>query len=152
MGVAHWKGQQNCTQCKWWYRIQTPNGVISHPSGVGPGTVFKEGLMKHWIVEMNALLNVINHRTETDNISLYAKDLYELKYQFLIKKCKDVGPNHVKDPMSFIEYSNNIKDLCSSIDEHNPGKEWKVLREVDDMVGDIINNKKTPPGTHWAIY
>lgn len=80
MWVAHWKGQQNCTQCKWWYRIQTPNGVISHPSGVGPGTVFKEGLMKHWIVEMNALLNVINHRTETDNISLYAKDLYELKY------------------------------------------------------------------------
>ena len=54
--------------------------------------------------------------------------------------------------MSFIEYSNNIKDLCSSIDEHNPGKEWKVLREVDDMVGDIIDNKKTPPGTHWAIY
>ena len=46
MWVAHWKGQQNCTQCKWWYRIQTPNGVISHPSGVGPGTVFKEGLMK----------------------------------------------------------------------------------------------------------
>ena len=34
----------------------------------------------------NALLNLINHETNTDKIYLYTKDPYETKYQFLINK------------------------------------------------------------------
>ena len=34
----------------------------------------------------NTLLNLINNQPDIDKIYLYAKDLYEDKYQFLIKK------------------------------------------------------------------
>ena len=36
----------------------------------------------------NALLNLINNQPDIDEIYLYAKDPYEDKYQFLIKKKK----------------------------------------------------------------
>ena len=36
----------------------------------------------------NASLNLINNQPDIDKIYLYAKDLYEDKYQFLIKKKK----------------------------------------------------------------
>ena len=39
----------------------------------------------------NALLNLIKEQDDIDNIYLYAKDLSELKYEFLIKKHEDVG-------------------------------------------------------------
>ena len=34
----------------------------------------------------NSLFNLINQQPDTDKIYLYAKDPYEAKYQFLIKK------------------------------------------------------------------
>ena len=36
----------------------------------------------------NSLFNLINHQPDIDKIYLYAKDPYETKYQFLIKKRK----------------------------------------------------------------
>ena len=39
----------------------------------------------------NTLLNLIKEQDDIDNIYLYAKDLSELKYEFLIKKHEDVG-------------------------------------------------------------
>ena len=36
----------------------------------------------------NTLLNLINEQDDIDKIYLYAKDLSEPKYTFLIKKCK----------------------------------------------------------------
>ena len=36
----------------------------------------------------NALLNLINSQPDIDKIHLYAKDPYEVKYQFLINKEK----------------------------------------------------------------
>ena len=39
----------------------------------------------------NALLNLMNEQDDIDKIYLYAKDLSEPKYEFLIKKCEDVG-------------------------------------------------------------
>ena len=38
----------------------------------------------------NALLNLINNQPDIDKIYLYAKDLYEAKYQYLINKCEKV--------------------------------------------------------------
>ena len=35
----------------------------------------------------NALLNLINEQDDIDKIYLYAKDLSEPKYNFLIKRC-----------------------------------------------------------------
>ena len=50
----------------------------------------------------NALLNLINEQDDMDKIDLYAKDLSEPKYEFLIKKREDVGTNHFNDPNAFI--------------------------------------------------
>ena len=51
----------------------------------------------------NALLNLINEQDNIDNIYLYAKNLSEPKYKFLIKKRKDFGIKYCNDPNAFIE-------------------------------------------------
>ena len=56
----------------------------------------------------NALLNLIKEQDSDSlihKIYLYAKDLNELKYQFLIKKREDLGIKHLNDSKGFIEYS-----------------------------------------------
>ena len=54
----------------------------------------------------NALLNLIQKQDNgnlIDKIYLYAKDLSESKYQFLIKKREDAGITNLDDPSAFIE-------------------------------------------------
>ena len=50
----------------------------------------------------NALLNLVKEQDDIDKIYLYAKDLSETKYEFLIKNCKNVGIKHLNDPNAFI--------------------------------------------------
>ena len=50
----------------------------------------------------NASLNLINNQPDIDKIYLYAKDPYEAKYQYLIKKREKVGIDHFKDPRAFM--------------------------------------------------
>ena len=57
----------------------------------------------------NALSNLINKQPDIDKIYLYAKDLYEAKYQFLINERKSTGLKNFNDPAAFIEYSNDMK-------------------------------------------
>ena len=73
---------------------------------------------------------------------MYAKDLSENKYEFLIKKHEDVGTNHFNDPKAFIECSNTMDDVYQNIDDHNPSKERKDLIVFDDMITDIMSNEK----------
>ena len=90
----------------------------------------------------NALLNLIINQPDIDKIYLYAKDPYEAKYQFLINKRESTGLKHFNDPKAFIEYSNDMQDVYKNIDEYNPDKENKILIVFDDMIADMINNKK----------
>ena len=90
----------------------------------------------------NALLNLINNHPNIDKIYLYAKDPYEAKYQFLINKRESTGLNHFNDPKAFIEYSNDMQDVYKNIEEYNVDKELKILIVFDDMIVDMINNKK----------
>ena len=90
----------------------------------------------------NALLNLINNQPDIDKIYLYAKDPYEAKYQFLINKRESTGLKHFNDPKAFIEYSNDMQDVYKNIDEYNTDKERKILIVFDDMIADMINNKK----------
>ena len=90
----------------------------------------------------NALLNLINNQPDIDKIYMYAKDPYEAKYQFLINKRESTGLNHFNDPKAFIEYSNDMHDVYKNIDEYNPDKENKILIVFDDMIADMIHNKK----------
>ena len=90
----------------------------------------------------NALLNLINNQPDIDKIYLHAKDPYEAKYQYLINKREKVGLDHFDDPKAFIEYSNDMQDVHKNIDDYNPRKKRKVLIVFDDMIADMINNKK----------
>ena len=86
----------------------------------------------------NALLNLINGQPDIDKIYLYAKDPYEGKYQYSINKREKVGLNHFNDPKPFMEYSNDMQDVNKSIAD----KKRKVVIVFDDMIADMINNKK----------
>ena len=90
----------------------------------------------------NTLLNLLENHLDIDKIYLYAKDPYEDKYQYLINKRECVGINHLNDPKAFIEYSNDMHDVYKNIDSYNPDKENKILIVFDDMIADMINNKK----------
>ena len=90
----------------------------------------------------NALLNLINNQRDIDKIYQYAKDPYEAKYQYLINKRERVGLDHFNDPKAFIEYSNDMQDVYKNIEEYNLGKKRKVLIVFDNMIADMINNKK----------
>ena len=89
-----------------------------------------------------ALLNLIKEQSDIDKIYLYAKDPYEPKYQFLINKRESTGLKHFDDPNAFIEYSNDMYDVYKNIDEYNSSEKRIVLIIFDDMIADMINNKK----------
>ena len=93
-------------------------------------------------VKTNALLNLINNQPDIDKIYLYAKDPYEAKSQHLINKREKVGIGHFDDPKAFMEYSNDMHDVYNPIGNYNPNKNIKVLIVFDDMIADMINNKK----------
>ena len=93
----------------------------------------------------NALLNLINNQPDIDKIYLYAKDPYETKYQYLINKREKVGLDHFNDHKAFMEYSNDMQDVRKNIEEYNSIKKRKVLIVFDDMIADMINNKKLNP-------
>ena len=44
-----------------------------------------------------------------------------------------------------MDYSNNMQDVYKNIEKYNPGKKGKVLIIFDDMVTDMINDKKLNP-------
>ena len=49
---------------------------------------------------------------------------------------------HFNDPKAFIEYSNDMQDVYKNIEEYNTDKECEILKVFDDMIADMINNKK----------
>ena len=90
----------------------------------------------------NVLLNLIEKQPDIDKIYLYSKDLYKAKYQYLINRREGVGIDHLNGPKAFIEYSNYMRDIYKNIDEYNLDKDNKNLIVFDDMIADVINNKK----------
>ena len=92
--------------------------------------------------KINALLNLINNHPDIDKTHFYAKDPYETKYKYLINKREKVVLDHYDDPIAFIEYSNDMQDAYKDIDEYNIDKERKILIVFNDMIADMIHNKK----------
>ena len=93
----------------------------------------------------NTLLNLIQNLNETapvDKINLYAKDLSERKYEFLINNRKNAGIKHFNDSTAFIEYSNDVDDVFTNIDDYNKKRKRKVLIVFDDMIADIMSRCK----------
>ena len=87
-------------------------------------------------------MNLISNQPDIDKIFLYAKNPYETKYQFLINKREIIGLKRFNDPKVFIEYPNDMQDAYKNIEEYNADKENKILIIFDDMIADMVNNKK----------
>ena len=65
----------------------------------------------------NILFNLIKEQIHIDKMYLYAKDLSEPKYEYLIKNRENAGIKHVNDGNAFIEYSNTMDDVYKNIDD-----------------------------------
>ena len=89
----------------------------------------------------NTLLNLINEQKDIDKIYLYAKDLSESKYEYLIKNRKNTGIKHLNDPKAFIECSNTMNHVYENIDNYNPNRKRKISIVFHDMIADIMTNK-----------
>ena len=48
----------------------------------------------------------------------------------------------MNDPDAFIEGSDTMNDVDENIDDYNPSRKRKILMVFDDMIADIITNKK----------
>ena len=90
------------------------------------------------------MLNLIkeqDYHDVIDKIYLYARDISEPKYEYLIKNREDVGIKKLDNPNAFIVCSNKKDDVYEVIDNYNPKRKKKVLIVSDDMIADIMGNK-----------
>ena len=63
-------------------------------------------------------------------------------YEFLIKEREDAGTKYFSNPNAFIEYSNTMNDVYENIDDYKPNRQRNILIVFDDMIVDIMSNKK----------
>ena len=92
--------------------------------------------------KINVLLNLIQNQPDILKIYLYTKDPYEVKYQYLIKIREKVGIDPHNDPRAYIKYSSDMHDVYKKINYYNHDKENIILIVFDEMIADMINNKK----------
>ena len=90
----------------------------------------------------NALINLINKQNDIDEDFLYARDLSEPKYEYLINKGEDEGIKHLNNTNAFIECPNTMDDVYENTDDYNSGWKRKFFFVFDDMIADIMTNKK----------
>ena len=92
--------------------------------------------------EKQTLLNLINEQKDIDKIYLYAKDLSEAKYEHLIKNRENAGIKHLNNSKAFIKCSNTMDDIYENINSYNLNRRRKILIVFDDIIADIMTNKK----------
>ena len=71
----------------------------------------------------NKLLNLIkeqDYHDVIDNIYLYARDISEPNYEYLIKNREHAGIKKLDNPNAFIVCSNKKDDVYEVIDNYNP--------------------------------
>ena len=100
----------------------------------------------------NTLLHLINNLHPVDKIYLYAKELHESKYEYLINKREQAGIKNLDDPHAFIEYSDDMNDVLDDINNYNKNRDKKVLIVFDDMIADIEYNKNFKRITKELFY
>ena len=74
--------------------------LIIRPSGLG---------------KTNTLLYLINNLHPIDKIYLYAKEIHEPKYKYLINKREQAGIKNLDDPKAFTEYTYDMDDVLHDI-------------------------------------
>ena len=62
--------------------------------------------------------------------------------KLLIEKCKVAGIKHLNDPNAFIQCLNTIDDVYENIHDYNSSRKREILIVFDDMIADIMTNKR----------
>ena len=88
------------------------------------------------------LLHLINEQNDIDKIYLYAKDLSKPKHEFLTKKRETAGIKHLNYPNPFTACLNTMDDVYENINDYKPSRKRKNFFLFDDMIPDIMSNKK----------
>ena len=88
----------------------------------------------------NTLLHLINNLHPIDKIYLYAKDIGEDKFNYLINKREQTGIKNLNDSKAFIEHSDDMSDALGDIKNYNKNRDKKLLIVFDDMISDIEYN------------
>ena len=60
----------------------------------------------------------------------------------MIKKREDAGIKHLNVSNAFTECTNDMDDVYENIDDYNPNRKRKILIVYDDLIADIMTNKK----------
>ena len=60
----------------------------------------------------------------------------------LIDKREKAGINFNNDPTAFIEHYNSMDDILFNIEDYNKKRRRKVLIIFDDMISNVISDKK----------
>ena len=94
------ESNKECNE-KWPYIPDHPYRILKN-GGSGSG-------------KTNALLNLINEQNDIDKIYLYARDLSEPKYEYLIKEREDAGIKYLNDPNAFTQCFNSMDDAFENI-------------------------------------
>ena len=63
----------------------------------------------------------------------------------LINKRDGTGLEYFNDSKAFIEYSDDMDDIYKNIEEFNPNKKRKTLMVFDEIIADMLSNKKLSP-------
>ena len=108
---------------------------------VGPSGSGKTNTLFHLVLPIFTLIHLINNLHPIDKIYLYAKDIHEPKYEYLINKREQAGIKNLNDPHAFIEYSDDMNDVLDDVNNYNKNRDKKVLIVSDDMIADIEYNK-----------
>ena len=88
----------------------------------------------------NSLFNLISHQAHTEKFFLYANDPSEAIYQ-LLRERESTDLKHLRDSKAFTDYSDDMDD----IEEYDPNKKCKILIVFDNMIAEMLGNKKLNP-------
>ena len=67
------------------------------------------------------------------------------KISILVNKRESTGLNHFNDSKAFTEYPSNMVDISKNIEDYNSNKKRKTLIIFDDMIADMLSNRKLNP-------
>ena len=94
--------------------------------------------------QRNYLLNSINHQSNINKIQLYAKDPYQPKCQFLIKKREKNRSKQFKGPKTFVIVQMIYQMFTLTLMNKTQGKNVFIVFGID-LTADIFSNKTTEP-------
>ena len=60
----------------------------------------------------------------------------------MFKKRENAGTKHINNPNAFIECSNTMDDAYENINDYNSSRKRNILIIFNDMILDIMSNKK----------